>query len=82
MSNLLLAIFFFFLKINNISVYSVQTTGEFLRRFQVISGMDNPESMAGYLDISLVYDTVWTEALAMHEAEAMLMELGKYSCHI
>ncbi|XP_033640833.1 gamma-aminobutyric acid type B receptor subunit 1-like [Asterias rubens] len=51
------------------------TTGEFLRRFQVISGMDNPESMAGYLDISLVYDTVWTEALAMHEAEAMLMEL-------
>ncbi|XP_071790355.1 gamma-aminobutyric acid type B receptor subunit 1-like [Asterias amurensis] len=51
------------------------TTSEFLKNFGAIYESSDPESLVGYLDTSLSYDTVWTAALALQEAQKQLLEL-------
>ncbi|XP_033640825.1 gamma-aminobutyric acid type B receptor subunit 1-like [Asterias rubens] len=51
------------------------TTNNFLERFETLLGTNNSLSLPGYVDISLVYDTAWTQALALHQAQERLAQL-------
>ncbi|XP_038051856.1 gamma-aminobutyric acid type B receptor subunit 1-like [Patiria miniata] len=54
---------------------SGMSTSEFLERFKVIADNEHPETMTGFVEISFTYDSVWTAALALHEAERRLRQL-------
>ncbi|XP_033640832.1 gamma-aminobutyric acid type B receptor subunit 1-like [Asterias rubens] len=51
------------------------TTSGFLERFKVIAETESPESMTGYTETTIIYDTVWTAALALHQAQTTLEAL-------
>ncbi|XP_022088746.1 gamma-aminobutyric acid type B receptor subunit 1-like [Acanthaster planci] len=54
---------------------SGMTTSKFLERFKETVGSDNPESLPGYSEMPFSYDTIWTAALALHEADKQLGNL-------
>ncbi|XP_038052445.1 gamma-aminobutyric acid type B receptor subunit 1-like [Patiria miniata] len=54
---------------------SGMTTSALLARFNASVGTDDPESLVGFAEIPFSYDTIWTAALALHEAEQQLEQL-------
>ncbi|XP_038051812.1 gamma-aminobutyric acid type B receptor subunit 1-like [Patiria miniata] len=54
---------------------SGMTSRKFLERFAAVVDTDDPSSLTGFMEKSFAYDTVWTVALALHEAERQLSQL-------
>ena len=62
---------------NDLFTY-LQTTSKILERYRTVTGRDDIESLVGYTRITLSYDSVWTAAITLHEAQKLLGQLGKY----
>ena len=52
-----------------------QTTEEFLNEYEDFVG-GKPETLTGYTDAPYGYDSVWTIALMLHQAERTLQSQG------